>query len=422
MTLKIVHLSTWDIEGGAARAAYRQHRALLEAGIDSQMLVRFKDSTDDRVHTFYPSTNLFHRVKRVTSRYYFKFWRNTFRNQSINNQISGILNDPRSEILTELDNSYFQGDIINVHKVEDFVDLFSLFNFLPKNIPIVVTLHDLGFMTGGCDYPYQCKQFEKSCGKCPILVSNNINDPSARIHRWKQQAYKQRIRDRLVFVANSHWTLEQAKSSSLLSPYPSRTIHYGLDTKIYNPQKRQIAREALGLPQDKPILLFSAHNVADERKGGRYIIEVLKTLHISHAPLIVTFGRGKFPVDNYQSFHFGRIDNEKFQSLIYQAADVFLMPSIEEAFGQTALESVACGTVVAGFSSGGITDIVINGLNGTLVHTADASLLRNAIVDLLDNESLRQHWIVKAEDWVNERFSYRVNANQYINLYRELLK
>ena len=263
MALKVIHLATSDVEGGAARAAYRQHRALLEAGINSQMLVRFKTSTDDTVDVFNPNPQLLPRVKRVASRYYLKFWRerDIVRQKLIKGNIAGILTDPRSEILEKLDHSFLDGSIINIHKVQGFVDLPSLFNALPKNIPIVVTLHDLGFMTGGCDYPEPCSQFQQSCGKCPMILSSNTNDTSATIYRWKKEAYQQRIRNSLVFVANSHWTLDQAKSSSLLSPYPCQTIHYGLDTKIYNPQKRRMARQALGLPENQPIILFSSYNV-----------------------------------------------------------------------------------------------------------------------------------------------------------------
>jgi len=421
MTLKVTHLSTYDIYGGAARAAYRQHQALLEAGVDSQMLVRFKYSSDETVHAYYPSADLPHRIKRVISRYYLKTWRDGIKKRCVNSSISGALSDDRSEILLNFDSANLETDIINIHKVYDFIDLPNFFQTLPKQIPIVVTLHDLGFMTGGCDYPFRCHNFKQSCGQCPILLSSQPTDTSSSIYYDKVSAYKSRNNKTLAFVANSNWTLQQAKHSSLLASYTCKLINYGLNTKIFNPQRRHIARQALGLPITKPIVLFSAHNIDYARKGGKLLIEALENEAFSEDIIVITFGSGQLPIHRYPSFHFGQVNDERLQSLIYQAADVFVIPSLEEAFGQTALESVACGTVVAGFATGGIPDIVKKDVNGELVSVEDISALRQVIINLIKNVTLREQWTSKAENWINKRFSYKVTADHYIDLYHKLL-
>jgi glycosyltransferase involved in cell wall biosynthesis len=237
----------------------------------------------------------------------------------------------------------------------------------------------------------------------------------------KRTAYQYRPRERLVFVANSHWTLQQAQRSSLLRDHRCVTIHLGLDTRVYNPCRRQIARQALGLPQNVPVLLFAAHEVSYARKGARFLLKALQGPGIAEETVILTFGAGNLSPGGLRHFQFGPVNDERLQSLIYQAADVFVMPSLEEAFGLTALEAVACGTVVAGFAVGGVPDVVENGLNGLLVPAGDSDELRMAIVNLLANTRLRQRWIDCAEPWVNERFSYEVNAARYIELYRQLI-
>jgi glycosyltransferase involved in cell wall biosynthesis len=166
--------------------------------------------------------------------------------------------------------------------------------------------------------------------------------------------------------------------------------------------------------------MFAAHDVTLVRKGARFLREALQDGDIAEETVIVTFGASGFSAGGRRHFHFGNVNDERLQSLIYQAADVFVMPSLEEAFGLTALEAVACGTVVAGFAVGGVPDIVENGLNGILVSAGDSTELRRAIVKLLANTKLRQDWIDRAEPWVKERFSYEVNAARYIDLYRQL--
>ena len=133
-------------------------------------------------------------------------------------------------------------------------------------------------------------------------------------------------------------------------------------------------------------------------------------------------GAGHFQsVSGYRHTHFGQVESDELQALLYQAADVFVIPSLEEAFGQTALEAIACGTVVAGFAVGGIGDIVQNDLNGLLVMRGDSNALGHAIMRLLKDEALRVRWQETCQAWVKARFSFDRNATAYHALYESLL-
>lgn len=137
---------------------------------------------------------------------------------------------------------------------------------------------------------------------------------------------------------------------------------------------------------------------------------------------LLTMGAGHFQADpGYRHTHFGRVESDELQALLYRGADVFVIPSLEEAFGQSALEAVACGAVVAGFSVGGIPDIVKCGLNGLLVERGNTQALSEAIQKLLEDEALRHRWQNSCEAWVQERFSYFKNAAAYVALYDSLL-
>jgi len=415
--MKVLHIATHDNCGGAARAAYRQHLALRADGIDSQMLVRHKHTHDEFVHTFIGNHDLCSRIDRKIRR----SWINHCESQSRANNTTG-LTDPRADLLRSCAEQMSDADIINLHKTEHFADIPALLASLPDGKPVVLTLHDLSPITGGCDYPGECERFTQRCGNCPHLNFPHENDYSRKISKMRQSAYGRRPQGRLVFVANSRWTLENIRRSGLAKGLRAELIHYGIDQNVFQPASRGIAREALGISASESVICFAAQNLSLPHKGGAQLTEALAALnHIGSARLL-TMGMGWIKVPpQFKHTHFGRIDNDMLQSMIYRAADVFVISSLEEAFGQTALEAVACGTVVAGFAVGGIVDIVQNGVNGHLVGRGDSAALGQAIARLLKDEIVRHLWRKSCADWVKDHFSFYRNATAYRALYESLL-
>jgi len=414
--MKILHLATDDNYGGAARAAYRQHLALRGAGMDSRMLVRHKHTDDPQVQIFAGNRDLRLRVDRTLRR----AWINYCEKESRASGKIG-LTDPRADLLRSAVAEMADADIINLHKTERFADVPALLASLPASKPVIITLHDLSPITGGCDYPGSCGRFTDACGSCPLMGSRRENDYSRRIFRLRQAAYG--TRKNFALAANSQWTLENARRSGLTAACRSELIHYGLDQTIYHPENRTVAREAFGIAPEEKVICFAAHDLSLKHKGGTQLAEALAGLKFPGAIHLLTMGAGRMQVPpQFKHTHFGRIESDPLQSLIYRAADVFVIPSLEEAFGQTALEAVACGTVVAGFAVGGIVDIVQNDLNGLLVGRGDSNALGQAILRLLKDETSRTNWRASCVAWVKERFSFECNAIAYRALYESLLK
>ena len=384
------------------------------------MLVRHKQSNDTSVVQYTGNSGVGHRAARVLRR----AWIGHKEKQSRKNCRTIIcgLNDPRADLLRSVDQRITEADILNIHKVEHFVDLPALLGRIPPFKPVVITLHDLSPITGGCDYPGSCRRFEAACGCCPIMDSDRANDYSHRIFHIKKRAYSRLPRERLAFVANSFWSAEKARISALTTNNRVEVIHYGLDQTVYSPQKRREARQVLGIGADEPVLLFAAHDLSLHHKGGRCLQDALAKVRCRMPIRLLTMGGGHFEVGSgYRHTHFGRVESDELQALLYQAADVFVIPSLEEAFGQTALEAVACGAVVAGFNVGGIPDIVEYGLNGLLVERQDSQALSEAVQKLLEDEALRRRWQSCCETWARENFSYFKNAAAYVALYDSLL-
>jgi glycosyltransferase involved in cell wall biosynthesis len=412
--MKVLHFSTYDRVGGAAIAAYRQHEALLRMGVESRMLVKIKVTDDAKVQVLKPSLELRHRLPRVLRRCFLKMV-----------SPKSCTGQPFSDDRSDNGGRELEGlpphDIVNVHWTAGFIDQPALFRKLPSNTPVVITMHDMNAFTGGCHYDMSCGRFTDQCGNCPQLKSGSKRDFSRATWSRKSRSYGLWSASKIHFIADSHWLAQQARSSSLLSSFPVSVIHYGIDTNIFRPLGRTLARQALGIPIERNVLMFAADSLEDERKGGQYLYDALATIK---APLfLVTAGRGHPPVEcRMANLHLGNVDCENVMALAYSAADVFVIPSVQEAFGQTALEAAACGIPVIGFNVGGIPDIVINGETGILCEMKDVVALGEAIERLLMNEKLRKEMGARARDHVEQNFTFQMQAGKYISLYEELLK
>ena len=411
--MRVLHLATFDRLGGAAIAAYRQHTALQRSGIDSRMWVRVKITDDPTVEVWKPPRTMGHRMSRTLRRRYL----NALLSKHMSRQ---FFSDDRSQYAGSESEHLPPHDVINLHWVAGFVNQPTLFQAREPETPVIVTMHDMNAFTGGCHYDAGCGRFADKCGRCPQLRGNKENDLSRAIWRRKCDSYAARSSSRLHFVANSKWLAGQAASSSLLRSRPVSIIHYGLDTEVFRPFNRAYARQVLGIPGGSRVLMFAADSVDDERKGWGYVREAL--VHLEIPVFLLTVGRGQpATLDKVQGLHLGVIESEHLMALAYNAAEIFLMPSVQEAFGQTALEAAACGTPVVAFEAGGIPDVVIHEETGLLCFARDALDLTRAIDRLLSDDVLRGRLGANARAHVEANFTYQIYAGRYVRLYEDLL-
>ena len=293
------------------------------------------------------------------------------------------------------------------------------------NKPIVWTLRDMWAFTGGCHYTGNCTKYQENCGSCPQLGSNTNNDLSRQIWYRKKKAWQELD---LTIVTISHWLAECAKQSSLFSNKRVEVIHNAVDESKFKPIPKNIARDILNLPQDKKIILFGAINATkDPRKGFQYLIPALKKLSNNgwqEATELLIFGayRPKEPLNlGMKSHYMGRLYDDPTIALTYASADVTVIPSIQEAFGKTALESLSCGTPVVSFDSTGLKDIVEHQENGYRAKCFSSDDLACGIAWVLENKQRWQTLSQKAREKVEREFTLKTQATKYSNLYREIL-
>jgi len=423
--MRIVHLSTSDSAGGAARAAYRVHSGLLRLGHDSRMLVGKRGSFDSTVSTVKPSNDLRSKLHRFRRR------RSMRRDMGRYQLIPGIdlFSDDRTDMGADIARAIrAMGpvDAITLHWVAGFLDYEGFFANYPPQVPLVWRLADMNALTGGCHYDGGCGRFTDRCGACPQLNSQREDDLSRQIWLRKKASLDRIGPGGMHLVATSQWIAEQAERSSLLGKFHVTVIPNGLNADDFAPRDRGFARDTLGIPRDANVVLFVADSVDNVRKGFKYVAEALKGVAASGLAddvVLLSLGVGRPEIGGgVKNVHLGTIKNDRLLSLVYSAADVYVIASLQESFGQTVSESLACGTPVVGFASGGIKDMVRPGITGYLAPTGDAAALRDAVLRAVrDDPATRRGMAENCRRIAVEVYSLEAQGGSYARLYETLV-
>ncbi len=372
--MRIVHVSASDLGGGAARAAYRVHRALVEAGVDSRFLVGQKYSADPTVTEIFPlrGSTLRRRVHENLDQLPLRFYpRRPAEIFSLNWAPNGA-----ARAIAAL-----QPSVVHLHWVNQ--GLLPIRHLRHLGAPLVWNMCDEWPFTGGCHYTGECTRYQQGCGNCPALASSSAGDVSARTLAAKQRAW---AGVSLEVVAPSRWLAERSRASALFAQRTCTIIPTGVDTRIFRPIPAAQARSLLGLKPEGMIVMFGAIQPGEQRKGFDLAEAALARLSASGGATditLCTFGDwphgapervGKIPLH-----HLGRLGDELSVALAFSAADVALIPSRADAGPQTTVEALACGTPVVGFPVGVTADLVRHRENGFLAAAFSSEQLADGL-------------------------------------------
>jgi glycosyltransferase involved in cell wall biosynthesis len=417
--MKILHLSTHDTNGGAARAAYRLHEGLQNISLDSQMLVQEKSSSDKTVIA--PKIRLFQGIAK-TKLTFESLPLKLYRNRSQETFFSQWLPD---RVVPQV--AKIHPDIINLHWISGaFMQIESIAKLKQ---PLVWTLHDMWVFTGGCHFAKDCQLYTQSCGNCPQLNSSMERDLSRWIHNRKTKAWQSLINsNNLTLIAPSNWIAECAKSSSLFKNSRVEVIPHGLNTQKYRPIKQTIAREILNLPQDKKLILFGAIKATSDRKKGFHLLQPALQQLSQSGPKdnteVVIFGASQPenpPELGFKTHYLGHLFDDTSLAAVYSAADVMLVPSLQESFGQTASESLACGTSVVAFNATGLKDIVSHQECGYLAQPYDVDDFAKGIAWVLENPQRQEKLSFYAREKAEREFTIELQSKRYSKLYESAI-
>lgn len=417
--MKVLFVNTNDTNGGAARAAVRIMRGVQQSGVEAQMFVKFKNSQASDIvplSRFVP-TNLLYKVcdwvaTKVKNKWQHHKWR-PYKKTKQKVYMSDLWSTRIHGALQKMDY-----DIIHLHWINNrFLNIEEL-----KKIkkPIVWTLHDSWPFTGICHVPYKCKQYETHCGTCPMLGSSKEKDLAYEVFEKKLSAFKDL---NLHIVTPSRWLRDCAQKSALLGRFPITVIPNCIDTELYQPMDKTDARKVLDLDPDRKYLLFGAmHAVEDANKGFAYLQEALTQISEKNTELLVygtedDMQRYDLPISVHS---FGYINKDKMMALLYNAADVCVVPSLSENLSNAIMESLACGTPVVAFNIGGNSDMIEHKKKGYLASEQDCEDLAKGIEWCLNNN--KDNVLGRAaREKVITNYTIDIVSNQYKQLYESLL-
>ena len=408
--MKIIHLNNADTSGGAARAAYRIHRSLLSKGLNSLMRVNFENSGDWTV--IGPKGKLKKAFSQIRRHLVFPFLKLMQTQNSILHS-PAILPSSWSKSVNNSD-----ADIVHLHWIGG--EMLSISDIGKIKKPVVWTLHDMWAFCGAEHVSWDERWQEGYTNK---------NRPSSErgfdLNRW---VWKRKLRHwskPFHIVAPSQWLADCAQDSVIMKDWPITVIPNCIDTQIWKPVDRILARKLLGLPLEVPLISFGTYGANSEyHKGFDLLVEAFNHLSGLHEGLqLVVFGQSSpksppklgFPVN-----FMGHLHDDLSLRLLYSAVDILIVPSRKEAFGQTASEAQACGTPVVAFKIGGLSDIVKHKHTGYLAEPFDTLDLAKGIKWILSNSTSGVLGKAARERSL-QKFSYEVVSAQYQELYQDLI-
>ena len=406
--MKVLIVNSYDNQGGAARAAMRLHKALLNYGVNSEMLVQNKIGDDETVvGPVSKKQKALVKLRSLIDQLPLKFYKNRS-----STHFSPSLHS-FSNIVDEINKR--NADIVHLHWINE--GMIPIENLAKINAPIVWTLHDMWPFTGGCHYSDKCTKYKNKCGSCIILGSITEKDLSRKIYKKKLNAYSKI--EHLTIIGLSNWLNSCSKSSSLFNNRTHINLPNPIDTDTFKPIDKDIARSLWNLPKDKKLILFGAMSAtSDPRKGFDELNQALKKINSQDVELVV-FGSSKPKQSQNFSFrthYLGRINDDTSLITLYNAVDMLVSPSLEENLSNVIMESLSCGTPVVAFDIGGNSDMIEHKINGYLAKNKNTKEFAEGI-DFILSESTKNKMRISARKKIIAEFNEKKVAKKYINIY-----
>ncbi len=415
--IRILHLSYCDRNSGAGIAAKRIHNCLCDYNhkdIKSFLRVNTPVRNNSNTKSTKNSISIFYNFfKKYLERILIKFLKF---DDNVFHSISALPSFKHHEI------NNLDIDIVHIHWVQH--ETISIEEIGKIKVPIVWTLHDC--------WPFSATEHYQKDNFDQRYISGykvkNFFKLSEHIDKLCFFRKKLSWKNEISLIAPSKWISDCAKNSLLMKDRQIVVIPNAIDTKIFKPRNKLNARKSLKLKANKKIILFgSIDGGEDPRKGSDLLVDLLKFLTFDKEDIqIVIFGKKNksqniFKTTNYEIKNLGKINSNKKMSYIYSAADIFIIPSRIESFGQTAAEAQSCGTPVAGFDIGGLKDIIKHEENGILIEPFNSQKMALAIESLLKKEDKISKFSKASRKNTLANWAYRKVAKSHINFYKNVL-
>ena len=314
-------------------------------------------------------------------------------------------------------------DLVHFHDLSSAISPLTV-RLIARRVPTVWTFHDYAAFTGGCIFPMDCAKYQTGCGACPqmdlwpLSRSRGI-DFTRQILRIKQSTFRQ---EAIHVIAPSNWMANTARASGTTFDRLS-VIPYGVDTALYRPMDKEKVRRKLGLPNEKPIVLLSAGDITDKRKGTRHAIDALTRSYPDINPLVLVVGKmqpeTRVLFESLEVFETGYLRDDKKKAEYFAAADVFLFCPLDDNMPLTILETMATETAMIGYATGGIPEVVEHERTGYLARKGDVTdVIRGLQQALIGRQAME--WGREARRVVERQYTHEQFLLKHIELYSSI--
>jgi glycosyltransferase involved in cell wall biosynthesis len=407
----ILTINTANSGGGAEKVAYNLCRELHLRGYHSKMLARTIDFSIDQYakelvlpvpgnDVLYSAGNYLDEKLSTHSLFYLPTWKIPF-----------------MELIRT-------ADLIHLHNMHGYYFNIMTIPFLMWQKPVVWTLHDMWSFTGKCTWSFECERFSRSCGECPQLAAYPVQkkDTSAFQLKLKKFLYANR---KYVIVTPSAW-LQSNVQKSILKHVPTYVVPSPIDTKVFYPEDKSAARQRLGIPEGKTVIMFIASWVNTiAHKGIDAFLDMLARFYSERQDMytiIVGHLQGQSVLkDRFAGLETGYVTDPNILRACYASSDVFVSPTLAENSSCTIVEAMACGAPTVAYATGGVPEQIIHGQTGFLAPPGDRQLLYEAIKEILNTPEKKVSFGKAGAHRAVENFAMDVFFEKYLNVYKETI-
>jgi glycosyltransferase involved in cell wall biosynthesis len=377
---------------------------LAQRGIDSKHFVWERDKIESNVVTIEdPSVRQFSRMTRGVERV-------------LSLQSTLYQNARHIRALPE----YVEADLLHFHIIHsNFLSMHSLPR-MTREKPSVWTLHDPWVMTGHCIHPFECNRWQKSCGKCPDLKTDFALNFDTTWLNFQLKKFALR-RAKLQVIVASSWMENLVRKSPIFDGVEVHKIPFGLDLDYFKLRSQSAAKEKLGVDASRLVLSF--RSVDNDFKGLKYVVEALERLNANVPICLLTLndkGRIEHLKEKFQVIELGWINDDEVMRDVYDATDVFIMPSLADSFGLMAVEAMTFSKPTICFNTTALPEVIFSPEAGLAVPPRDSEALSVAIKRLAEDPEERRQRGLRSRELAEKHYDINVQADRIANVYRNV--
>lgn len=415
--MRVLIVNTSENTGGAAIAARRLMCALNNNGESVRMLVR--DKSTDNHDVIALGLWWLQRWRFLWERFRIYVYCKFTRKHLFDIDIATMGADITSR------REFREADIIHLHWInQGMLSLGDIRKILCSGKPVVWTMHDIWPATALCHITHGCNKFRSRCQQCKY-VPYGTADLARKTWKRKQRMLKGH---NIHFVACSKWLAGEARRSALLAEHTILSIPNPIETDVFCARPKTEARDRIGLPRDKHIILFVSQRVTNNFKGMAYLQEACRKL-VSLYPdmkdntcVAILGGHADDVAADipFKAYPLGYTSDTDRIVDVYSSCDVFVLPSLSENLPNTIMEAMSCSVPCIGFNVGGIPEMISHYKNGYVARYCDSDDLAAGIRWVLfdaEYERLAEN----ARHKVVYDYSQKNVAMKYVEVYNHAL-